>query len=92
MTLITPEFGFGVLRTATELPTSWPAAGKTVSTRARVEGDLEVVVVVPVVVVPVVVEPAMARDGSMTAAANPATANRTTALRTGRLTTLLRRQ
>jgi hypothetical protein len=87
MTLITREFGFGVFRAATELPTSSPAAGNTLSTRVRVEGDLEVVVVAPVVVV---VAPATARDGNSTAALNPATANRATVVSTGRLTTLLR--
>src|SRR5215471_20615623 len=66
-TLITGEFGFGVLRMATEWTTNRPAAGNFDSICVRAEVD-RVVVVVAVVVV----EPAAARDGSATAAANPA--------------------
>src|SRR2546423_6026441 len=89
-TLITLEFGFGVLRMATEWTVNWPAAGNTDSIRVRAEGVLVVVVVVPVVVAPV--EPATARDGSTTAAENPATAKRTALMRTRRLTKLLRKR
>ena len=86
MTLITPEFGFGDLRAAIELPTSWPAAGKTDSTFVRVEGDLGVVVVEGAVVVAPVPEPACARVGSTTAARTPTDAARRVAMSARRLT------
>ena len=71
MTLITPEFGFGDLRAATELPTSSPAAGKTDSTRVGVAP---------------VPEPACARLGSVTAAAKPMDATKRVTMRARRLT------
>src|SRR5438477_13176515 len=88
-TLITLEFGFGVLRIATEWTVNWPAAGNTDSMRVRAEG---VLVVVAAVVLVVPVEPAEAREGSTTAAANPATARRTAIVRTRRLTRLRRKR
>src|SRR5262245_5985985 len=80
ITLITREFGFGVLRTATEWTLSCPAAGKMLTIFVRDETDLEPVVEV-VEVCDVPVEPATARVGSATAAANPAAATTRTAIR-----------
>jgi hypothetical protein len=81
------------LRTGTELTVSWPAAGKTDSTRAG--AGFFVVVVVRVVVVATVVTGevavvpvplASARVGNTIAAAKPAAASRTEAMATRRLT------
>src|SRR6478752_3291172 len=87
-TLITGEFGFGVLRMGTLCTRKPPAAGNFDSIFVFAGGDFGVVVVVAVPVVVVPVEPATATAGSTTAAANPADATRTVATSAGRFTRL----